>query len=298
MNQLFKKAFTLIELLVVIAIIGILSGLIVVSMSGVTKKATIAKAQVFSNSLRNALMLNLVSEWKFEEGSGTVANDTWKGTANGTITGATYSATASCLYGGCLAFSGTGQYVTVSHAVVPVFTTKLTVMSWVKGVAQANGTVISQWDDNGKRSWIMNSSNGLLRVGLSSDGGATNYKSYVTSSVIGFDNDWHFIGFSYDTGTLSLYVDGVVADVTLVADGTCNSLFDSDANLTIGCALSSGSETNLFVGNIDDTRLYNDSVPTSQIKEMYYSGLNNLLANGSIGIDEYKDRMGELAIKP
>ena len=52
MNKFIKQAFTLIELLVVIAIIGILSGLIVVSMSGVTQKATIAKAQVFSNSLR------------------------------------------------------------------------------------------------------------------------------------------------------------------------------------------------------------------------------------------------------
>jgi prepilin-type N-terminal cleavage/methylation domain-containing protein len=54
MNELIKKAFTLIELLVVIAIIGILSGLIVVSMGGVTQKANIAKAQVFSNSLKNA----------------------------------------------------------------------------------------------------------------------------------------------------------------------------------------------------------------------------------------------------
>ena len=55
MNRFIKKAFTLIELLVVIAIIGILSGLIVVTMSGVTQKARIAKAQAFSNSLRNAL---------------------------------------------------------------------------------------------------------------------------------------------------------------------------------------------------------------------------------------------------
>ena len=49
MHKIKQLAFTLIELLVVIAVIGILSGLIVVSMSGVTNKATIAKAQVFSN---------------------------------------------------------------------------------------------------------------------------------------------------------------------------------------------------------------------------------------------------------
>jgi prepilin-type N-terminal cleavage/methylation domain-containing protein len=79
MNKLFFKAFTLIELLVVIAIIGILSGLIVVTMSGVTAKATIAKGQVFSNSLRNALMLNLAAEYRLDGN----ANDSW-GSNNGT----------------------------------------------------------------------------------------------------------------------------------------------------------------------------------------------------------------------
>ena len=67
MNKLLKTAFTLIELLVVIAIIGILSGLIVVSMSGVTEKANIAKSQVFSNSLRNSLMINTVSQYNFND---------------------------------------------------------------------------------------------------------------------------------------------------------------------------------------------------------------------------------------
>jgi len=85
MNKLLKQAFTLIELLVVIAIIGILSGLIVVSMGNMNQKATIAKAQVFSNSLRNSLMANIVSEWKMDEGSGATVNDTWGGLNNSTL---------------------------------------------------------------------------------------------------------------------------------------------------------------------------------------------------------------------
>jgi len=52
-----KKSFTLIEILVVIVIIGILSAFIIVSMSGVSQKATIAKGQAFANSLKNALMI-------------------------------------------------------------------------------------------------------------------------------------------------------------------------------------------------------------------------------------------------
>ena len=67
MSKLIKQAFTLIELLVVIAIIGILSGLIVVAMGGVTQKATIAKSQIFSNSLRNSLMLDILAQYTFDD---------------------------------------------------------------------------------------------------------------------------------------------------------------------------------------------------------------------------------------
>ena len=68
-----KKAFTLIELLVVIAVIGILSGLIVVSMGGITTKANIAKLQVFSNSIKNSLMSDFVAEYRLDGNM----TDTW-----------------------------------------------------------------------------------------------------------------------------------------------------------------------------------------------------------------------------
>ncbi|MFA5013406.1 MAG: prepilin-type N-terminal cleavage/methylation domain-containing protein, partial [Candidatus Paceibacterota bacterium] len=50
------RAFTLIELLVVIAIVGILSGLIIVTMSGATNSATDAKRKTAISGLAKALM--------------------------------------------------------------------------------------------------------------------------------------------------------------------------------------------------------------------------------------------------
>jgi uncharacterized protein (TIGR02145 family)/prepilin-type N-terminal cleavage/methylation domain-containing protein len=55
--ELNKKAFTLIELLVVIAIIGILSGLIVVSMNGATNSANDAKRKANIDTIRKALII-------------------------------------------------------------------------------------------------------------------------------------------------------------------------------------------------------------------------------------------------
>ncbi|MFA5431278.1 MAG: type II secretion system protein [Candidatus Paceibacterota bacterium] len=115
MNKLLKTAFTLIELLVVIAIIGILSGLIVVSMSGVTEKANIAKSQVFSNSLRNSLMINTVSQYNFNDisdakiGTNPVAadiKDSW-GSNNGTSVGGNpiIRGGSDCVTGKCMEFN-------------------------------------------------------------------------------------------------------------------------------------------------------------------------------------------------
>jgi prepilin-type N-terminal cleavage/methylation domain-containing protein/uncharacterized protein (TIGR02145 family) len=58
-NSLFRKnrAFTLIELLVVIAIIGILAGIIVVSMSGATGAANDARRKTDINQLSKAVMI-------------------------------------------------------------------------------------------------------------------------------------------------------------------------------------------------------------------------------------------------
>ena len=119
MNKIIKQAFTLIELLVVIAIIGILSGLIVVAMGGMTQKASIAKSQIFSNSLKNSLMLNLVSEWKFDESTtainGTTIQDSWSSGYNGTLSSigdpAVNKVSTDCVSGKCLSFDGVDDYV-------------------------------------------------------------------------------------------------------------------------------------------------------------------------------------------
>lgn len=57
MNRLFQKAFTLIELLVVIVIIGILSGLIIVSLNNATNSANDAKRRTGIDTIKKALIV-------------------------------------------------------------------------------------------------------------------------------------------------------------------------------------------------------------------------------------------------
>jgi hypothetical protein len=47
-------------------------------------------------------------------------------------------------------------------------------------------------------------------------------------------------------------------------------------------------------GFIDDVRIYNQAIPTSQINQNYYSGLSSLLVNNSFERAEYIERLSQL----
>ena len=68
-----NKSFTLIELLVVIAIIGLLASIVMISVGSAWEKARIAGGQRFASQLDHSL--EAVGSWRFDEGSGTTAND-------------------------------------------------------------------------------------------------------------------------------------------------------------------------------------------------------------------------------
>ncbi|HNY36037.1 MAG TPA: prepilin-type N-terminal cleavage/methylation domain-containing protein [Candidatus Pacearchaeota archaeon] len=294
-----RKAFTLIELLVVIAIIGILSGMIVLAMNGSTAKARIAKSQVYSNSLRSALMSNVKGNWSLDA----TGDDTWNH-ITGTVTGAT-SNTTDCAQNTCYSFDG-GDYILTANTAgqYSILTNGMTAMVWVKGASQAGNTVFANWDSNAsyKEAWKIATNGNLLRVILADTTTQATTKNYYSTNDVAFDNTWHLVGFSWTVGggALTLYIDGTSVAVTKTADGAVASLNANGgsgyAPISIGCDMSNNSAANLFNGSIDNAWLFNGPIPTSQIKELYYAGLNNLLASGKISADEYSQRISTLSL--
>jgi prepilin-type N-terminal cleavage/methylation domain-containing protein len=283
MHQIIRKAFTLIELLVVIAIIGILSGLIVVSMGNVTQKATIAKAQVFSNSLRNSLMMNIIGEWKMDEGSGTAANDSWGRNNNGTLSGFTnttagygdthtsgWMSSSNCISGTCLKFDGVDDYVSFSSAIT---TTARTQAGWFyfSQMAATKGSQISTFSN-----LYQHNANNYLYI----NGTGDYFNAGITTA------GWYHLAFVFSDKTND-------ADAILYVNGVAKNIHQQTGAHTINDVSYIGvpSSITTLLGYADDIRIYNSVMPTSQIKEQYYAGLNNLLVNGQITKQEYQNRL-------
>ncbi len=282
-------AFTLIELLVVIAIIGILSGLIVVAMNGTTEKATIAKAQVFSNSLRNSLMINFVSEWKFNEGSGTTTIDSWKN-VTGTLVGASHLPvwkTTDCVYDNCLQFDSSEDYVSASNVNI---SDDYSVEAWVKidsnggGVTRSLiglGSTVSAYP----RINIIHSATTRPLIYLNN----SNYR-YGTFNCA--DGKWHHWYFAVPGSGIN-----DILNAKIYIDGKEDTYWSSSVGVTP--IIPTG---NMYIGYasnslIDNVRIYDSIMSTSQIKERYYAGTNHLFINGNISENEYLSRINNIANK-
>lgn len=275
-------AFTLIELLVVIAIIGILSGLIVVTMSGVTQKAAIAKSQVFSNSLRNALMLNMIAEYKLDGD----ASDSWKNHTAGTVSLAVPR--ASCVQNSCYDFNTVNSYIQLPDAPDLRMSTGGTISVWIYPESTGGGG--AKIVHKGTSATGVNGYN--LRM---DDTNRVIFDCNADLYVYSFNeivwNQWSLISVTFNGLGRKIYINGL--DRTASGGGVTGLPPDVAGNIRIGNAASNVTYT--FDGYIDEVRFYDAVIPTSLIKDQYYAGLNNLLINGSISIEEYGKRVSNMA---
>ncbi|MDD5555329.1 MAG: LamG domain-containing protein [Candidatus Paceibacterota bacterium] len=295
-----NKSFTLIEILVVIVIIGIISAFIIVSMAGVSSKANIAKSQAFANSLRNSLLINLVSEWKFDELSspvtqGTTIQDSWGGGNNGTVTSNDSNDRlrndSDCVSGKCLYFDG-GDYVNCgTNSNLEFGTTSFTMAAWFKTPNHGSGAPImgkghigTTNDKYGMRFIAAN------RICIDFADGTNGGQCFLdhTGSFNVSDNKWHFAVTTINRTTQKILT---YLDTKYVAQADISSMGSVASALYFGIGAYGGSGG--FQGYVDGIAIYGEALSTSQAQESYYSGLNRLLANSGIEKQEYARRINE-----
>jgi prepilin-type N-terminal cleavage/methylation domain-containing protein len=294
-----QKSFTLIEILVVIVVIGVLSAFILVGMSSITNNANIARSQAFVNSLNNALLLSMVSQWKLDGN----LNDSWgtnigvwNGVAGGNNTAINYRSSSECVSGQCLDFDGTDDYVDYGDILRPSRTSNRTFSFWVNprvitGIVYGTGNL---WQSaSGYSEFALASS---TTINISYD--LLNSPYRTTFNCVIDQSKWNYFTVSFDSVSdsanviISLYKNGnFIASQTLArrTSGGYNVAF-------ILGAVSSAADNHkvsFLNGQIDDFRVYDALVSSYKIRQNYYLGLNNLLLNNNICVTEYTNWLAE-----
>ena len=285
-----SKSFTLIELLVVIVIIGILAGVIMISTSSSIDKANMAKAQAFSKTVQNELLLNLVSEWTFDISSN-YGEDTW-GNNEGTIHGTTPQLEENCVFGKCLSFNGTStDYIECGNSSSLNQLSELTITGWFK------------LTDNANYQRLIN--NADVSAGTPQIGYELLYSSPTSEMVFqirgtagrsvryAFTNfeKWVHIVAIYNGLNNKIYENGILMDYNNLNAGD----FKNDRTFYIGTR--QGAASQFANGIIDDIRIYDVALSFSQIKQNYIAGLDSLLSKGNISKQEYNERLSGLALE-
>lgn len=282
-----KSSFTLIELLVVIAIVGVLAGIIIVSMTNATDSARIAKAKVFSTSMRDSMSQNLVSEWNFDEltsvTNGSTMKDFW-GTNNCTAIGAPIVlSNNSCIFGKCLSFDGDDHFTCGNDNSLNFGAGQdFSIEAWVKYSNNSSYHLVAgKYCDTYNPGYWLDVQLNKLRLRVADQ---TGYSDVTTDNTYN-DNQWHHVVAVADRSDLgTLYVDGVKVKTGII----------SNRSGTTGTAIfriAYTSSNKIYSGLIDTIRIYNSIITSSQVKQDYYAGLKNLLVNQKITEQEYQDRL-------
>jgi hypothetical protein len=205
-----------------------------------------------------------VAYWKFDEGSGSTANDS-AGANNGIVYGATWTTGKS---GSALSFDGVDDYITIpDNNDLDFGTGDFSVEMWLKYPSQVGGT------DNyclimGKNTitspmpginiFLDYPSTGKIRFRVD----ANNYVDSVSSGLD--DNTWRHFVFIRNGTTLEMYINGVLDNLSTIESVDVSNTVD----LRIGANPNYSNRQN-YEGIVDEVVIYNRALSASEVLNRY-----------------------------
>lgn len=237
------------------------------------------------------------SHWQFDECEGNIAHGTGVLDNNATITiGGTgsYTSTGTCDSGvgteawnggtngkinGSIAFDGTDDYIDLGDNSEYEFsssTSEFSITTWIKMSALENHkTIFSKYKANtAAREYMFIIYNGKPYFLLSEDGTSSNARVEYTTNFTASIETWYHVAFTVNMATdnYRIFVNGK-EESTTDSGSVISTLYAGAGRAMIGAVDYSSSSPDLFFsGSIDDLRLYNYELSSSQIKKIMNDG--------------------------
>ena len=250
MKWIFQK-------ILVLSIIGLLIGAYFLSNISTTLKADLSP--------------NLVGYWSFNDDNGSIAYDSSGNGNHGFIHGCSWSDGIS---GNALYFDGVDDNVHVSDSPSLDLAESYTLSAWIKRQGPGSGfpdqgeTVISKHYTHWNRSYALQ----LLGKKEYTHFFDENDDQYeIQGSTIVNDSEWYHVAvtYSYSTGILSLYLNGVLDNSVSVGQ---HKIMQTSVPVLIGafCLSFDGDITRWhFNGSIDEVKIYNRALGEHEISAQY-----------------------------
>jgi hypothetical protein len=224
---------------------------------------------------------DLVGFWKFDEGSGDVAEDLsgygndGNLTANGSSAKPTW--TYGCKFGSCLEFDGVDDYVEVPDdaSLDTAFGTLVwTKEAWVYPRSWANWAAIvdkmtsGYWSNSLGGIWASDQGGFTAVIGSGEPGNPPGSVVYVHFKPP--LNAWYHVVAVADGEKIYLYLNGELKGSAVITDYIKSTLTPNDAPVIIGKRTADIGPS--FDGTIDEVRIYNRALSPEEIKAHYQEG--------------------------
>ncbi len=221
---------------------------------------------LFLGICTNAVLADLIGYWPFDEGQGTEAADITGNGNDGTFNGDV--AWVAGYKDSAVHFDTAGERIVVGPLDPTAGTDAMTLAAWINW--EGEGHSIEQqgiigkrlgWDPgtNIKWFWQAQPSGALLFRADWANGGGTGLW-WGNTDLLPYVNEWIHVALTWDNGAAIQYING---EEVSTGNVTFQDTAD-DTPVTIGCVDSTNTET--FVGTIDEVRIYNHALTQAEIQ--------------------------------
>ncbi len=264
-----SRAFTLIELLVVISIIGLLSSVVLASLSGTRERSGVAAGQTFDTHTYSAWNDDLVLSWEFDshDGSNNIIDQTGNGNNLFLVNpGIITNTTNPFKIGKVISVSGdSGKTASSPSLIIGGPTNIYSVSFWINTTGTNSIEYLSNLFINtipGRWRFYMDSSSNLVFTTVSSSG------VVLSPPLPSFPikiNQWYHVMAVCDNNKVAMYINGKqVTNFSSFTDGVCH--YNSNNLYILGSSLVGGPTNRYYLDNI---RVYKKAFTVSQAREIY-----------------------------